>query len=277
VEGSQPFFFFDFLIFDFFFFCVSHGYLQASGLPELFTVYVQMNTAEGENHILTQQCARYLIRVYNQSLTGEKCVGTCEYLSNSNTAGRCSAKKSHDFLDFNIQLNAMTHRSKRLIGKLAKSTTEFSENLIEVDRVAFAHCETVVVLNFIRALSELKDSPIKGVLKNLSDLFFLYKVEQHMGDFLEDGYFTTEHAEWIREEEKSTLRLIRQNAVSLVDAFNYSDHALCSALGRQDGQVYQALYDFAQLDPANKSDISPVYQKYIRPILKLHENQKSHL
>lgn len=61
---------------------------------------------------------------------------------------------------------------------------------------------------------------------------------------------------------------LRPNAISLVDAFNYTDHYLDSILGRYDGNVYPKLYEAAWKDPLNKSDIADGFHEYIRPLLK---------
>ena len=39
------------------------------------------------------------------------------------------------------------------------------------------------------------------------------------------------------------LEAIRPNAVALVDAFDFTDASLVSALGRKDGNVYEALFE----------------------------------
>lgn len=46
--------------------------------------------------------------------------------------------------------------------------------------------------------------------------------------------------------------LHRKDAVPLVDAFDFTDKTLNSALGSYDGQVYQRLYEWAQKSPTNK-------------------------
>lgn len=46
--------------------------------------------------------------------------------------------------------------------------------------------------------------------------------------------------------------LRRKDAVPLVDAFDFTDQNLNSALGSYDGQVYQRLYEWAQKSPTNK-------------------------
>ncbi|KAG6606191.1 Peroxisomal acyl-coenzyme A oxidase 1, partial [Cucurbita argyrosperma subsp. sororia] len=59
-----------------------------------------------------------------------------------------------------------------------------------------------------------------------------------------------------------------ENAVALVDAFNYTDHYLGSILGRYDGNVYPNLYNEAWKEPLNDSAVPDGYHEYIRPLLK---------
>ena len=54
------------------------------------------------------------------------------------------------------------------------------------------------------------------------------------------------------------LKVLRPNAVSLVDAFDFPDGILDSALGRWDGQVYQALYDFSLRSKLNEKQVGMV-------------------
>ena len=56
----------------------------------------------------------------------------------------------------------------------------------------------------------------------------------------------------------SLLADLRPNAVALVDAFDFPDAVLDSVLGRWDGQVYQALYDFALDSSMNEKQVSEV-------------------
>ena len=46
----------------------------------------------------------------------------------------------------------------------------------------------------------------------------------------------------IRREVTALLNDLRPNAVALVDAFEFPDNVLNSAIGRYDGKVYEALY-----------------------------------
>ena len=49
--------------------------------------------------------------------------------------------------------------------------------------------------------------------------------------------------------------MISQEAVPLVDAFDFHDQILNSALGRYDGDVYRHLYEWALRVPRNKTEV----------------------
>ena len=65
----------------------------------------------------------------------------------------------------------------------------------------------------------------------------------------------------LRARLTSLLADLRPNAVALVDAFDFPDAVLDSVLGRWDGQVYQALYDFALDSSMNEKQVSEVSKK----------------
>ena len=51
------------------------------------------------------------------------------------------------------------------------------------------------------------------------------------------------------------LTALRPNAVALVDAFDFPDQVLGSALGRWDGNVYEAIMETARKSTLNKSQV----------------------
>jgi len=51
------------------------------------------------------------------------------------------------------------------------------------------------------------------------------------------------------------LKELRPNAVALVDAFDYPDRLLNSCLGRYDGNVYEALYEYAKDSTLNQHQV----------------------
>ena len=87
-----------------------------------------------------------------------------------------------------------------------------------------------------------------------------------MGDFTEDNYLTLQHCDKLRKKLRQMLKEIRPDAVPLVDSFNMSDLTLASALGRYDGNVYEALYKWALKEPLNKSHVADGFDEFIKPL-----------
>ncbi|GFH31369.1 acyl-coenzyme A oxidase [Haematococcus lacustris] len=55
--------------------------------------------------------------------------------------------------------------------------------------------------------------------------------------------------------------------VGLVDALGVPDYLLHSALGRADGDVYQALLDMAQVSPLNATEEGPAWHSILKPVM----------
>ena len=52
--------------------CGGHGYTLSSGIGELASTYIGVQTAEGENYLLTQQVGRYLLKALKAAQSGER-------------------------------------------------------------------------------------------------------------------------------------------------------------------------------------------------------------
>ena len=63
------------------------------------------------------------------------------------------------------------------------------------------------------------------------------------------------------------LDIVRPNAVSLVDANDFSDFRLKSALGRYDGNVYPHIMEAARKDPLNAIDPGPAYDPELKRLI----------
>jgi acyl-CoA oxidase len=134
-------------------------------------------------------------------------------------------------------------------------------------RVSKAHSLAILLKNASVRLAEEEASAARkssclgkneiDVLKELIQLFGLYWMEKDIGDFLEDGYMNQNQSKLVRTCVLESLKSVRPNAVALVDARDFSDFRLKSALGRFDGNVYPALMQSALDDPLNSTDPGP--------------------
>jgi acyl-CoA oxidase len=66
---------------------------------------------------------------------------------------------------------------------------------------------------------------------------------------------------------KGLLAEVRPSAVLLVDAFDHHDKMLNSVLGRHDGNVYEAMFEWARSSPLNRTEVGfHCRKKYFLPV-----------
>ncbi|KND04432.1 uncharacterized protein SPPG_00161 [Spizellomyces punctatus DAOM BR117] len=258
--------------------CGGHGYSQASGIPGFYGTFLASNTYEGENYLLTQQTTKYLIRQlrsFQSKKTGDLSPDTA-YLQRATSADFGSEKiqstKKADLASRSVQAHALEHRAARLVLEVADmdavSGRRWTDLNVAMARAARAHSQLFVW----RALAEKVDSvkrsgpeELVSILSEMRDIYFLWILTgADAGDFLEDGYAQGAQARDLLAEK---LKNMRKNAVALVDAFDWDDYVLDSALGRYDGKVYEALIEFAKKEPLNKQPVVFGYQEIVRPLL----------
>ncbi|XP_053382348.1 peroxisomal acyl-coenzyme A oxidase 1-like [Mercenaria mercenaria] len=256
--------------------CGGHGYSHASGIPKIWTYITPACTYEGENTVMYLQCARYLVKQYAQAARGQKLVGFMSYLNNP--VKQRSAL--NDALKMSDLIEAYEHTAARLI-KVAASRLqalvkggmpiEEARNKCGVPLVtaAKAHTQAYVVKLFSGVVNRPDfDHSVARVLEALCKLFAVYGINERLGEFIQDGFLDGQQADMILNKTLSLLAEIRPNAVALVDAFDYSDKILQSCIGRYDGKVYEALYEYAKTSPLNKEEVHDTYTTTLKPLME---------
>ncbi|XP_032637700.1 peroxisomal acyl-coenzyme A oxidase 2 isoform X1 [Chelonoidis abingdonii] len=258
--------------------CGGHGYSALSGLPSLYTKLAASCTYEGENTVLFLQTARFLVKCLAAVHSGQPIPPSAAYLS-SVDSGKCQARTKMDFLKPDIYAEAYRHRATRLLGNaatklqaLVQSGAEqheaWNQCTVQLVQAAKAHCHYIVVKNFIDTVEKLRnEAEIQKIVKHLCDLFALHGIFSNTGDFLHAGYTSGDQMDMVTASYLDLLAVIRNDAVPLVDAFDFTDESLNSALGSYDGHVYQRLYEWAQKSPTNKQ-VSQAYARYLKPLFQ---------
>lgn len=274
--------------------CGGHGFLQCSGLPELFTSYLQNPTVEGDNQMLPQQVAKVLLKLLQAVKDGQdlssydNCDASLLIPSLQSILGKkvekCSATSAEDLMDLGILIKSFGHRAARLLVGVAHDMSRcissgasmeeaWNESLIQMARMSRGYSMLVLLTEVAKGIEDefergaLQEAEVL-VLKDLARLFALSQMEKNMGDFLEDGYMSAKKASWVRWNVIKLLSKIRPNAVALVDAFDHSDFRLKSVLGRFDGDVYSHLLKTSKKDPLNATEPGPGYEPHLRRLIR---------
>eukprot|EP00899_Mesostigma_viride_P006607 jgi/Mesvir1/15948/Mv08266-RA.1 len=190
--------------------CGGHGYSALSGLPDLVGYFTHMETAEGENLLLTQQAMRFLLKSYDGK-QGPLAVDLNE---------KCNVARAPEWRDRQQQLHALRHRATRLVtrvgralaGAVAKGAAveaAWNDQLVDIAAASRAYCSLHTCTCFMEAVAAQQIEADRGVeaaaaltavLKKLCDLFVLHQLLGQVGDLLEDGYMRGEQVAWLRGE-----------------------------------------------------------------------------
>jgi acyl-CoA oxidase len=258
------------------------------------TTYLQNPTVEGDNHMLPQQVVKVLLKLV-QAVQNEddltdylpcdsyNLVPSLKSILHGPNSEKCNASSMEDIAKLRFLLTAFRHRSARILVEVAAQLqTSVGEGmspeeawnaaLVGIARASRAYSQSLLLLNFADGIEEEERSGMIGraeanVLRDLARLFALYWMERELGDFLEDGFLSAEHARWVRSNVLLLLDTIRPNAVALVDARDFSDFRLKSALGRFDGDVYPAIMEAARRDPLNHSEPGLGYKDHLKRLI----------
>eukprot|EP01012_Entosiphon_sulcatum_P057344 TRINITY_DN810_c0_g1_i1.p1 TRINITY_DN810_c0_g1~~TRINITY_DN810_c0_g1_i1.p1 ORF type:complete len:686 (+),score=83.60 TRINITY_DN810_c0_g1_i1:2454-4511(+) len=260
--------------------CGGHGVMLASGIAQLATDYVTTCTAEGDRIILELQTARFLMKQLQVSRQKEPLSGACEYLKPLNCTDfnpNNSTCNAVDFHNSDTLLELFKFRAlkttwvagQRLDEERHGQNYESAWNSCAVDLVhaARCHCYFIVLRNFTLMTAALAEGPVRKVLNRLCSLFALQHIQENVGDWL--GHLSHIQVRAIRAAVRQLLLELRPDSVALVDAFEFPDAVLNSALGRHDGNVYEALYEHAKKSPLNARDPFDGYEQHLRPLLDL--------
>eukprot|EP00533_Pseudo-nitzschia_delicatissima_P005236 CAMPEP_0116087120 /NCGR_PEP_ID=MMETSP0327-20121206/5203_1 /TAXON_ID=44447 /ORGANISM="Pseudo-nitzschia delicatissima, Strain B596" /LENGTH=703 /DNA_ID=CAMNT_0003578185 /DNA_START=99 /DNA_END=2210 /DNA_ORIENTATION=- len=274
--------------------CGGHGFLACSGLPELFTTYLQSPTVEGDNHMLPQQVIRVLLKLVqavktNKGVEKYKNCNSYELVPSlrnimKGKQERCQAINANDLCSLPILLSAFRHRAARLLLVTANQMNEdimkngtspqkaWNNALVAMAKASKAYSLFLLLRNIQEGIVDEQRNGVIGlaeasVLSDLAKLFALYWMEKDLGDFVEDGYLRPNQSKWVSSCVLKYLAAIRTNVVALVDAPDFTDFKMKSALGRYDGNVYPHIMKAAKKDPLNSVDPGPAYEPELKRLI----------
>jgi acyl-CoA oxidase len=230
--------------------------------------------------LLTQQTARYLLKTLRSvragKIKGNNITFSSEYISEylSNPQARCPFTSAQDLNNPEALLSAFKFRAAFLVEKAVHAIdidqVTWNDMLIEIYRISRAHCQLLMVSNFLKAVfnnSDLAKSNMGLALQRVAILFCLSTLEQETADFLTSGYLSPEQAMMIKQHTITVLKSIRPDVVALVDSFGFPDYLLNSALGESRGDVYEKMTAMAEKEHLNQTRVAEGYKEYIRPLI----------
>ena len=244
--------------------CGGQGFLMSSGIAKLSPDFTEWVTVEGEQVILSLQCARFLIKAVHSTQENVTLTKTVAYIGDKSS----NHVPVHEVTTTRGILQLLKNRSKNLSWRLTslfdaemkKVGGDFDTAMNNVAMTAVkasnAHVQAFMFENNFLAIQEYFNEmpPIKLVMERLLRLYGLQTISENAGDFFGIEGFSSEAFSTVEMAISTLLNEIRPDAVPLVDSFGFLDSQLQSTLGRYDGNVYEAIYDeAANKNPLNNS------------------------
>ncbi|KAL4145106.1 hypothetical protein PRNP1_012779 [Phytophthora ramorum] len=263
--------------------CGGNGYSKYTGLAELLADFSVMVTFEGDNTVMAQQTAHYLVRAVDKLRRGEKLAGSVQYLEREQTA--CSNRHLQWGVDGPADLNNPAllrdvldvYAGRQVLQVAAKldaapgKTEAERMNACQVDlvEIARAHVFYNVAMAFIQHIEEIKrdasgdSTAVVPALEALCQLYICQELDRGAAFLLKEKFMSSYQSNLVRARLMESCARVRSDAVALVDAFMLTDTVLNSSVGRADGSIYEG----ALAAVRHRTGPTPYYATTIKPIL----------
>jgi acyl-CoA oxidase len=143
----------------------------------------------------------------------------------------------------------------------------WNECLVDLANAAVVHIDYVLVRLFAEKVTNYQsDASVKRILEALCKLYAIHGLIENAGVLVEEHYLTSADLDNLSSTLYSLYSTIRPDALSIVDAFDFHDQKLRSAIGCYDGQVYEKLYEWASHSALNSTDVHESFHKYLKPL-----------
>ncbi|KAI5197545.1 acyl-CoA oxidase [Aureobasidium subglaciale] len=248
--------------------CGGHGYSNFSGIGPWYADYLPTATWEGDNYMLTQQVARYLLKSARSVLKGNEPTNDTTHIL-ANFLAKSDTGAAFNIMDKDEDLvAAFGWRSAFLTFEALKHRDEnkkaWNDLLVDFYRLSRAHSQYMVVKNFYEALNSSSvnsdlDPETRELMHKLFRLYALHTLESEASEFYTSAAVTVRQIQLARTNAvMKLLAEIRPHAIRLVDAWDFPDWQLDSSLGRHDGKVYEDMfYRASELNPLNAITVDP--------------------
>lgn len=245
-----------------------HGFGGGTGLVQLNADYLSKPTVEGDNWMITQQAARYLLNKVGDAL--RPATNADQSRTETNLREYAAEKDRHPPLADVDDEAAISRAFEWRVSFFAFRAYEardvqkrtWNSMLVDLYKLSRAYSQSMLVASFLEGIQNANlSTATQTVLKDLYRLFALSTMDIEAREFQKSGAVRTAVLDLLPDRIIVLMNRIRPHAVRLVDSLAIPDYLLDSALGRRDGKVYEDLFHRAHvLNPLNRITFNPDYR-----------------
>ncbi|PVV01308.1 hypothetical protein BB560_004275 [Smittium megazygosporum] len=272
--------------------CGGHGFSSFAGFSFSFNNLYPNIIWEGDNFVLAQQTARYLIKSALEvtESTGSKSADPTSLLLSRYTPENTMFSWKYSSVsqianNMDLLLDLLAYRFSYFTHNLAKKihveNQSWNDSLVEVQALSTVYSEYMICMYFKRHINKLSSAnDIYQPLKNLycvTALSFLLRNTGELYSLSSAAGIDHKFIANLEDELMRAIKLARTQLIPLVDSLGLPDEKLNSSLGRYDGKVYEDYMSRALMEPLNRKDSGTrirdhLYKEYTGSIL--HSGKK---
>lgn len=217
--------------------CGGQGYLASNLISQLRVDADALLTHDGDNHVLLQQVAHGALGTLLNEMDAHRVKSTLTYIGKE-TASKIKEKNpiairqssEVHLMNHEFHLAAFRYRESRQSYLLAKRLTQmtsrlkypfftaWNESTVEVNALAQAHIERVVLEQFVYAVDNLKVPELRRPLDMLVSLYALTRIEADSW-FLSSGYISALKHDAVTKFINTLCTQLQPFALGLINAF----------------------------------------------------------
>ncbi|KAI8641874.1 hypothetical protein BD408DRAFT_345331 [Parasitella parasitica] len=265
--------------------CGGHAYSAYNAIGHIIGDWGVMTTGGGDNVVLLQQCARYLLYRLEQNLEYDeypdlKFKSSSIYIKHAKTYLKNKSwptDNADDCLkDFTLVSEALNTILLFSIQSALKNGATQNDVLLDSVRVSELHCAAFL----FNVCAEKYGQPvgaegiepsILAIMKKLTALWGLHVLHTYGDQGFKEGYFNPHQINSIEKTYFEHCKSLRYQVIGLTDAFGFPDFVLKAPIGKHDGDIYQPYLETLLAAPRS-TGVPPYHAKYIKPLTE-RENQ----
>ncbi|KAG0349450.1 acyl-Coenzyme A oxidase [Podila humilis] len=266
--------------------CGGHAYSSYNALSGLIAEFGVSTTGGGDNVVLLQQTARYLMTAVKWAREGQQLLGSVQYLNDvTKNIGddrdlKTALQDPRDLQRVEFVIDTLTWVCVKKAAELSlildmsrKGDVDqaWNENQTELVRLAELHSWRYFLILYERGVERQRETypgKVYEMRKKMGQLVATFVLKRYMEVLLEMGHFDGTHAKMVRDLFLQQCKDLRKDAIPLVDAWMIPDFILKAPIGKYDGDIYPAYFATVNSAQLQGSYDAPVYwHKYAKPLV----------
>mmetsp|Transcript_38475 Transcript_38475/g.49672 ORF Transcript_38475/g.49672 Transcript_38475/m.49672 type:complete len:678 (+) Transcript_38475:70-2103(+) len=261
--------------------CGGHGYSELNGLAPLQRDFAVMGTWEGDNSVMAQQTARYLVGTL-RSIWNKKPISAESTIYLKKPFSSMQTVASHEDLQDPVFLESLLAALCQFkVSNLVSQQDEAKRSGVSAEEIgnwqqaefiscARSHMRFCMIKSFRESL-ERSSIKLKVVLHDVLSLAALTMLKEDFSLLIESNILSKCSIHLLRQQIQSLCFKLATDSVALVDAFNLCDRLLGSCIGSASNKDIYKSY-LCQAETLHGHNLVPTYHTEVLALLNNGQN-----